>query len=402
MSNDTVHVIGAGLGGLTAAALVARTGTPVVIHDARARIGGRAVSDDQEGFRFNLGPHALYDGGHALTVLADLGIQIPWSAPSIAGVGVAGDVQSALPGTPGSLVRTKLLGLRGKANFARLFATLGRLDPTRHATTSASDWIADVAPDQAAANLLHAFVRLGTYADLPDQMSADVAIRLLQLGTTRKVAYVHGGWQTIVDGLRRRLETMDVTFADPGPVDTLPDGAATIVAVGSAQAAGAIVGHRWDVGPAAEATCLDLGLRGRPPVDFALGIDAHTYLSNHSIADGFAPTGASHVAVAGYLRPGHEPRRDRLEDFARRIGIADDDVVTARYLHRMVVTTSIPTAARGGEAGRPGVVVPDQPGVFVVGDWVGPDGHLADASFASARAAASAAVRHLASRPVAR
>ena len=68
----------------------------------------------------------------------------------------------------------------------------------------------------------------------------------------------------------------------------------------------------------------------------------------------------------------------------------------------MTTVTAIATADGGGLAGRADVTVPDRPGVFVVGDWVGRHGHLADAVLASAEDAATAAVRHLERRPVAR
>jgi hypothetical protein len=57
--------------------------------------------------------------------------------------------------------------------------------------------------------------------------------------------------------------------------------------------------------------------------------------------------------------------------------------------------TAIATAAGGGLRGRPPVSVPDRPGVFVAGDWVGPSGHLADAAQHSARDAARLAVAQL-------
>ena len=67
--------------------------------------------------------------------------------------------------------------------------------------------------------------------------------------------------------------------------------------------------------------------------------------------------------------------------------------MTERFLHRMVVATLHRGRAR---------VWPDDrrsrrgaPGVFVAGDWVGPIGMLSDASFASAEAAALAAVAHV-------
>ena len=68
----------------------------------------------------------------------------------------------------------------------------------------------------------------------------------------------------------------------------------------------------------------------------------------------------------------------------------------------MRTVTAIATAASGGMAGRPAVDAPDQPNVFLAGDWVGPTGHLADAALDSARASARAALMHLDRRPVLR
>ena len=66
-------------------------------------------------------------------------------------------------------------------------------------------------------------------------------------------------------------------------------------------------------------------------------------------------------------------------------------MVTDRFLHRMIVAHALPRPG-AGLAGRPPVEVPGLRGVFVAGDWVGPVGMLADASLASAEAAARAAV----------
>src|SRR5688572_20876568 len=52
-TRNEIHVIGAGLAGLTAAAFVARAGVPVVVHETRNRLGGRATTDDRGGFRFD-------------------------------------------------------------------------------------------------------------------------------------------------------------------------------------------------------------------------------------------------------------------------------------------------------------------------------------------------------------
>ena len=52
----------------------------------------------------------------------------------------------------------------------------------------------------------------------------------------------------------------------------------------------------------------------------------------------------------------------------------------------MVVTHALIEAAGGGR--RPEPTVPGFTGLHVVGDWVGPEGMLADAALSSARAAA--------------
>ena len=53
---------------------------------------------------------------------------------------------------------------------------------------------------------------------------------------------------------------------------------------------------------------------------------------------------------------------------------------------------------RGGMAARPAVSVPERPGIYLAGDWVGPEGSLVDASFASAREAAHAILAYTESR----
>jgi hypothetical protein len=58
-----------------------------------------------------------------------------------------------------------------------------------------------------------------------------------------------------------------------------------------------------------------------------------------------------------------------------------------------VVSHGLVTAARGGLAGRPGPAVPGEPRLFVAGDWVGPEGLLADASLDSGRRAGELAAR---------
>ncbi len=66
MKTETdVVVIGGGLAGLTAATFLARAGRRVVVLERASHLGGRARTQEREGFFFNEGPHALYRGGPA-------------------------------------------------------------------------------------------------------------------------------------------------------------------------------------------------------------------------------------------------------------------------------------------------------------------------------------------------
>ena len=75
--------------------------------------------------------------------------------------------------------------------------------------------------------------------------------------------------------------------------------------------------------------------------------------------------------------------------------------VRRRFLPELVVSHALVTAERGGFLGRPSLEVPEMPGLYLAGDWVGAEGLLADASLASARRAAQALLARRPSRSAA-
>ena len=86
-----------------------------------------------------------------------------------------------------------------------------------------------------------------------------------------------------------------------------------------------------------------------------------------------------------------KPREDQpeLEEFLDLLQPGWRQVlVKKRPLPSMVVSNAIVTAATGGLAGRPDVKIADN--LYIVGDWVGKEGLLSSASFASAKRVAQA------------
>ncbi len=399
-SHSDVHVIGGGLGGLTAAALVARAGRSVTVHEGRRGLGGQAATDDHDGYRFNRGPHALYVDGEAARVLRSLGITPSGRSPATRGAQmVDAERIGVAPGGPISLLRSPLLGARDKLSLARVLSGVDRLVPSSVASLTVDEWVDGVTDRPRVRRILHTVIRLATYANVPGVMSAQVALVQVRLALGGGVLYLDRGWQQLTTALASR---QGVEVVNDERITELPDAACVIVAIGGPHAATALTGAEFDVGPPAEVSVLDVGLNRPPRHDFVLGVDPPMYLSDHGFPSGMTPTDRWSVSVAEYLAPTTRPDRERLRSFLTHAGIAADTIETERYLHRMPAVTAIATAAGGGLSGRPTGVVADLPGVFVVGDWVGPRGHLLDAVLASAQDAALAAVAHLERRPVAR
>jgi hypothetical protein len=130
--------------------------------------------------------------------------------------------------------------------------------------------------------------------------------------------------------------------------------------------------------------CLTLGLRRLPESSarFALGVDQPFYLSVHSSWAKLAPQGAALVHIGKY---GGTDNREELERFADLVLPGwRDDAELVQFLPNMTVTYGMP-----GLEGRPDVDALGLDRVAIAGDWVGEDGMLADAAFASGLRAAA-------------
>ena len=116
MSNRAdVVVVGGGVAGLAAAAIVARRGLSCAVLERSSGLGGRAATTLREGFAMNLGGHALYRGGAAERVLDELGVARTGSPPAAsAGVMVLGGERYVLPTSFSTLLRTRLFSAHAK------------------------------------------------------------------------------------------------------------------------------------------------------------------------------------------------------------------------------------------------------------------------------------------------
>lgn len=421
-----VTVIGGGVGGLAAATYLVRGGRSVVLCEKASALGGRAMTTVMGDVHFNLGPHALYAGSHGTAVLRELGVAFTGTKPSASGAfAVARGAKHALPGGFLSLVTTGLFGLPAKLETARLLGSFGRIDPQPLARVSMREWIDRNVRHPDVRQLVEALVRVATYSNDPECMSAGAAIAQVQGALSSGVLYLNGGWQTLVDGLRAAATDAGVrsqTSARAAGVARdasgwsvqLADGAtirsrAVVMAIGPDAAAALLNGAErtvvqgWaDAAIPVKAACLDLALSRLPQAKarFALGIDRPLYLSVHSAYATLGPQGTAVIHAAKYLGRSAGDARATERELEALMDLIQPGwrelVVQRRYLPDMLVANTLPAATSGGNAGRPGPAVPGSDDLYVVGDWVGPDGMLVDASLASAKRAAQMIVQRAA------
>lgn len=408
-----VVVVGGGLAGVTAAATAARAGRSVVLLDGHPG-ANRAATEAVGRFLFNRGAHALYRRGAGRAVLGRLGVAVSGARPPLRGAhGRRGDVVDRLPLGPVSVARSRLVSARGLARLGRVLSGMPRWRPDELADRTAAAWFDELGLDGDERQVLEMLARTATYVADLDAVSADLVALQVGLAARGNVEYLHGGWQTLLDGLAATGHRAGVERVSAAARAVVPEGrlvrvvvaapsagngsaadllaGAVVVAGGTPDAMAAVLPERpaaWAglAGPV-HVACLDLGLVEPPPTRVLLGLDRPLYLICHAPPARLAPEGGAVVHGLRYLRRAEARTaadlRGELEAHARLAGIDPATAEEARYRHRMVSTGALPVPETGGLAGRPGVASTGLDGVFVAGDWLGPGAHLADAALAT-------------------
>jgi phytoene dehydrogenase-like protein len=416
-SNKSDHadvvIVGGGLAGLATAARLGRAGLRVIVCERASLPGGRGRTLSRSGFALNLGPHALYLGGPAATLLRSLDVQPRGHKPSSKAIGwgviLRDDREHILPTSPLSMLSTTALELRSKFELIRFFARIARMSTTGLEHVSTAEWLAEQVPGEDLRPLVHALVRIATYCDELDTFAADAALIQLQ-HALRGVLYLDGGWLQLVDALVERCLAAGVELRFDARVhavgrsdvarwavelDDRTIACEQLIVAGSPTLADTLLGPllggpRFAAGTQPiTAACLDLGLRGAwPGPGLIFDLDEPIYMSVHSNVADLAPAGHTLVSFAWYRRACDAPTpaaelRERLERCARRwFPNYESALVVEQFLPEMVVAHDRPQPNRGSLRGRASARVDE--GLFVVGDWVGDRGHLLDASLASA------------------
>jgi phytoene dehydrogenase-like protein len=419
----------------------------VTVFEMRRVLGGRALTHLRRGFRFNIGAHAFHRGGAAAAVCRELGIPIRGGAKRPWGIATFHGESFRLPGGWLSLLTSGLLSLRGKRELAMAMLRIRKLDASASGAATLAGWLDAAFTDGRARDTCRALVRTATLCD--DEANESAAASLGQLRSAmRGTVFIDEGWQKIVDALHSAAVSSGVNFvtssrvvrieqdgrvravelggleldadrmdtrslAFPEPHAEWSEGARlpadeVLLAVDPATAASLAgeAGAAWAGARPVTAACLDVALRSlpNPRHTWVVGIDEPVHLAAHSSYAQLTPKGGALLHALRYHR-GRTPsdqeidgdratRRDALAaaDEARLEALLDahqpgwrDLVVHRRFLPAMTVANALASPGIRRPAPATGVE-----GLYVAGDWVGDEGILSDAAFASARAAAKA------------
>ena len=71
-----VIIIGSGIGGMAAAALLAKKGVKTLVIESKERLGGRFSTIDQEGFKLPTGAQLVHEQGWIPWLMKEMGIKV--------------------------------------------------------------------------------------------------------------------------------------------------------------------------------------------------------------------------------------------------------------------------------------------------------------------------------------
>ena len=331
-----VAVVGGGVAGLAAGALLAKAGRKTIVLEKGNQIGGRAYTYVDQGFVLNYGAHAMYrpHTGILAQLLQRLDrqpIEAPYPDPRTSYFDLDGR-WGTIGSRPQDILTTPLFPFGSKLRFLQLMAALRLSKPERLGEQTLDAWLAQHTNDHLLRRFVLAIATLNSYTRPSSELSAQFMLRHFQrnLFADDYVGYLSGGWSTMYETFAsvlreaggelatgskvERLEleggrvaaakTRDQRYnADTFVLTVPPQEAPKLAEPGSSLREEL---ERWQGMQDVRALCMDLGFspRLRTDLTFIYDVQRDLYFSLHSeVTPDLAPEGGQLLHAIAYLSP---------------------------------------------------------------------------------------------------
>src|ERR1700723_1816360 len=189
-----VIVIGAGISGLACAYRLKQLGTPVILLEASARVGGLVGSVQKDGFLFESGPQSFQGTEPLLELIREVGMEGDLQradprAPRF--IYLRGKLQK-IPMTPQALMASSLLGLKSRAKIVS--EPFKRTKPPTK-EESVADFVRRKFGHEILEYLVAPFVS-GVYAGDPEKLSLKAAFPTLDEWERRYGSILRGAMKS--------------------------------------------------------------------------------------------------------------------------------------------------------------------------------------------------------------
>ncbi len=405
-----VAVVGAGVAGIMATALLSQAGKSVVLLERAETIGGRGQTRDKQGFAFNMGAHAIYLQGAAYRLSKSMGVD-PAGKPPV--INNAAQIYQAgtphpFPGTPKTILTSSFWTLRDRLSFVATMPKIMTANLAALADVSYTDWLTQNVKSAAVREYLLANGRVGTYTNAAD-LSAKHALNQFRWVLQKGVRYVDGGWggwlNAIIEKAKQASAVVQtgqrVTQLHPTadgysistPAQTLT-ATHVILATPPAIAAtllpdGNVVANALPRMKPVKVAALNIALSDlpHPTRAFATATDQPIYYSLHSAAAKLGPANKHLLHLMRYLpdtnNTSADEDRQALERWLDQLQPSwRDHVIEHEYLPRIAIMHDSPRVGHQRIGIETGLA-----NVYLAGDWVASEQILADGAALSAEAA---------------
>ncbi|MFE8697700.1 phytoene desaturase family protein [Cytobacillus sp. FJAT-53684] len=407
-----VVIIGGGLAGFVAANYLTRNNLSILVLEKGKKVGGRARTDQIHQQYFNLGPHALYKKGKAMSILEELTIQVPGKSPQLGGVLVKDHLEYTAPFTPLGLLTTGLLNWKERIEWANTLLKVISIHTEKLEKQTFEQWVQQTTDSANIQSLLYLLGRLATYCHAPDQASAKIIVSHLKT-VLNGVLYLDHGWQTIIDQLHNKAVVSGVqieTHKRVKHIAPLEQDSFKLILSNDEEIFGKnvicttgphelqhMLGEKSNFSftkmkPVKGAT-FDVALTQLPNPKklFAMDIQHPLYFSVHSNYARLSAEGKSAVMhVFKYHHPDEKidekKVKNELEQFLEKIQPGWKNYeITSRFIPQIIVNQRLPQIGDEQilQCSKQGI-----PGLYIAGDWASPDFILAEGAVSSAKQAA--------------